>query len=55
MSTSADEIRKRMNDHFVRLAELDGREIRVQPWTPASCIEGAVHSVIEVSGAECRP
>lgn len=52
VSASADEIRKRISDHFVRLAELDGRAIQVQLRDSRIVLEGAVHSVIEASQAE---
>ena len=52
VSTSADDIRKRITDHFVRLAELDGRGIRVQLRDSRIVLEGTVHSVIEASQAE---
>lgn len=52
VSTSADEIRKRISDHFVRLAELDGRGIRVQLRDSRIVLEGTVHSVVDASEAE---
>jgi len=52
VSTSADDIRKRITDHFVRLAELDARGIRVQLRDARIVLEGTVHSVIEASQAE---
>ena len=52
VSTSADDIRKRITDHFVRLAELDGRGIRVHLRDARIVLEGAVHSVIGASQAE---
>lgn len=52
VSTSADEVRKRISDHFVRLAELDGRRIRVQFRDSRIVLEGAVHSAVEASQAE---
>ena len=52
VSTSADDIRKRITDHFVRLAELDGRGIRVQLRDSRIVLEGTVHPVIEASQAE---
>lgn len=52
VSTSADEIRKRITDHFVRLAELDGRGMRVQLRDSRIVLEGTVHSVFEASQAE---
>jgi osmotically-inducible protein OsmY len=52
VSTSADDIRKRITDHFVRLAELDGRGIQVQLRDSRIVLEGTVHSVMEASQAE---
>lgn len=52
MSTSADDIRRRITDHFVRLAELDGRGIRVHLRDSRIVLEGTVHSVFEASQAE---
>lgn len=52
VSTSADDIRKRITDHFVRLAKLDGGRIRVQLRDSRIVLEGMVHSVIEASEAE---
>ena len=52
VSTSADDIRKRITDHFVRLAELDGRRIQVQLRDSRIVLEGTVHSVTEASQAE---
>ena len=52
VSTSADDIRKRITDHFVHLAELDGRGIRVHLGDSRIVLEGTVHSVIQASQAE---
>ncbi len=52
VSTSADDIRKRITDHFVRLAELDGRGIKVHLRDSRIVLEGTVHSVFEASQAE---
>jgi len=52
VSTSADDIRKRITDHFVRLAERDGRGVRVQLRDSRVVLEGTVHSVFEASQAE---
>ena len=52
VSTSADEIRKRIAERFLRLAELDGREIQVELRDSRIVLQGTVHSVIEASEAE---
>jgi hypothetical protein len=52
VSTSADEIRNRIAERFLRLAELDGRGIQVELRDSRIILEGTVHSVIEASEAE---
>lgn len=50
VSTSADDIRERISDHFVRVAELDAR-IRVEVKGSRNVLEETVHSTIEASEA----
>ena len=52
VSTSVDDIRQRITDGLVRLAELDGRGVRVQLRDSHIVLEGTVHSIFEASQAE---